>query len=114
MRIRPQLTEDERRAARLQAAAHRPAAADGPAIPTGTAFAIATPPARLRDDALAQQVLLQSLKAQTATPVPTHLDVMAAQGRWRVVWWPHLQEKDAEALVQQARARGLKVELIAF
>ena len=48
------------------------------------------------------------------TPGPTRLDVMAAQGRWRVVWWPHPRQKEAEALLLEARARGLKVDLIAF
>lgn len=119
-RIRPQLTEDERREARLQAASLRGAAApmaasaaSGPSF-KGPVYALATPPVRTRDDALAQQVLLQGMKAQVSTPVPTQLDVMSAQGRWRVVWWPHPQQQEAEALLLQARARGLKVELIAF
>lgn len=119
-RIRPQLTEDERRAARLQAASLRlPSAASAASAPPaamfrGTVYALATPPVRSRDDALAQQVLLQGMKAQVATPVPTQLDLMSAQGRWRVVWWPHPQQQAAEALLLQARARGLKVDLIAF
>lgn len=119
-RIRPQLTEDERREARLQAAALRtPSAASAASAATtpalkGPVYALATVPVRTRDDALAQQVLLQGMKAQVATPVPTQLDVMSAQGRWRVVWWPHPQQQEAEALLLQARARGLKVELIAF
>lgn len=119
-RIRPQLTEDERREARLQAASLRtaaaPAAASAASAPNlkGPVYALATPPVRNRDDALAQQVLLQGMKAQVSTPVPTQLDVMSAQGRWRVVWWPHPQQQEAEALLLQARARGLKVELIAF
>ena len=80
----------------------------------GPVYALATPPVRNRDDALAQQVLLQGMKAQISTPVPTQLDVMPSQGRWRVVWWPHPQQQEAEALLREARARGLKVELIAF
>lgn len=111
-RIRPTLTEDERRAARLQATALRPAPAAS--VAAGPVYALVTPPLRSRDDATAQQVLLQGLKAQTSTPGPTQLDVMAAQGRWRVVWWPHPQHAAAEALLLEARARGLKVELIAF
>ena len=119
-RIRPQLTEDERREARLQAEALRtPSAASAASSATtpalkGPVYALATVPVRTRDDALAQQVLLQGMKAQVATPVPTQLDVMSAQGRWRVVWWPHPQQQEAEALLLQARARGLKVELIVF
>lgn len=113
VQIRPRLTEDEQREARVAAAALRPAA-----IPSAaghrTVFAIATPALRTRDDALAQQALLQGLRAQASTPVPTQLSVMPAQGRWRVVWFPHPEQREAEALVVQARARGLKVELIAF
>jgi hypothetical protein len=124
-RIRPHLTEDERRQARLQAETLRPGAT-GPATVAGSAsspaallgqgpvYALVTPLARNRDDALAQQVLLQGLKAQTPTLVPTQLDVMPSQGRWRVVWWPHPRQQEAEALLKEARARGLKVELIVF
>lgn len=114
--IRPTLTEDERRAARLQAEALRPAMAPETtaSVPTGPVFALATPALRTRDDAVAQQVLLQSLKAQVPTPLPTQLDVMAAGKRWRVVWWPHPQQDEAERLRIEARARGLKLELIAF
>jgi hypothetical protein len=77
-------------------------------------YAIATPALRTRDDALAQQALLQGLKAQTPTPGPTQLTVMPTQNRWRVVWFPHPVQRDAERLLVEARARGLKVELIAF
>lgn len=115
VRIRPVLTEDERREARLRSASLRPAGGASAALPAkGPVYAIVTPGLRTRTDAEAQQVLLQGLMAQTATPVPTHLDVMAAKGRWRVVWWPHPQQRQAEQLLLEARARGLKVELIAF
>jgi hypothetical protein len=118
VQIRPRLTEDEQRAARVQAAELRPASAAASSAASsalaGTVFAIATPPLRTRDDALAQKALLQGLKAQVPTPGPTELALLPAQGRWRVVWFPHPAQRDAEELVVQARARGLKVELIAF
>lgn len=117
--LRPRLGEDERRAARVAAEAVRLTSQPGsgaPAAsaPTGPVYAIATLPARTRDDAQAQQAALQGLLARTATPMPTKLDLMQAQGRWRVVWWPHPQRAQAEELLLAARARGLKVELIAF
>lgn len=112
VQIRPRLTEDEQRAARVQAVALRPAPAASAAA--ATVYAIATPALRTRDDALAQQALLQGLKAQSPTPGPTQLAVMPAQGRWRVVWFPHPVQREAERLIVEARARGLKVELIAF
>jgi hypothetical protein len=124
--ILPSLTDAQRHTARLQADAARlatasvapPAAAasasTAPAAAGGHQFAIVTPPAPSRDDAQAQQVLLQGLLAQTRTAQPTRLDVMPAGHRWRVVWWPHPQRAEAEALMLQARARGLKVELIDF
>lgn len=115
VRIRPELTEEERREARLRSASLRPAAsAPAAAAVKRPVFAIVTPGLRTRVDAEAQKVLLQGLMAQTASTVPTHLDVMAAKGRWRVVWWPHPQQKQAEQLLLEARARGLKVELITF
>lgn len=116
VRIRPRLTDEEQRQARVQAATVRPAAAGSAASAAGhgPVYAIATPVLRTRDDALAQQALLQGLKAQTPTPVPTELAVMPSQGRWRVVWFPHPVQREAEDLIVQARARGLKVELIAF
>ena len=117
VRIRPTLTEDERRQARVQAEALRPSpAASSPAesLLKGPVYALATAPLRTRDDAQAQQVLLHSLKAQVATSVPTPLDVMPAGRRWRVVWWPHPQAEEAERLRLEASARGLKLEVIAF
>jgi hypothetical protein len=115
VRIRPTLTEDERRQARLQAETLRPPpAAPAEALLQGPVYALATPPLRTRDDAQAQQVLLHGLKAQVATPVPTQLDVMPAGQRWRVVWWPHPQADEAERLRLEASARGLKLEVIAF
>lgn len=110
VQIRPRLTDAEQRAARVQAAALRPA----PAAAAPTVYAIATPALRTRDDALAQQVLMQGLKAQSRTQAPTALAVLPARGRWRVVWFPHPVQREAERLLVEARARGLKVELIAF
>jgi hypothetical protein len=113
--LRPQLSADEKQAARQASQALRDAAAPPAAtLPTGPVFAIATQPSRSRDDALALQAVLQGLQAQTATPIPTRLEVMKARGRWRVVWWPHTQQQDAQALLAEARARGLQVELIPF
>jgi hypothetical protein len=116
VQIRPSLTPAQRREARQQAEALRPKPppASGPAAPPGQVYALATPALRTRDDAQAQQALLQGLKAQVATPTPTQLDVMAAGTGWRVVWWPHHKQDDAERLRVEARARGLKLELIAF
>jgi hypothetical protein len=116
VRIRPTLTEDERRSARLQAEALRPTAAPAAtaSMTSAPVYALATPALRTRDDAVAQQVLMHSLKAQVSTRQPTQLDVMATGQRWRVVWWPHPKQDEAERLRAQARARGLKLELIAF
>lgn len=113
--IRPRLGAADRQAARAVAEAAQTArrAAAAPAL-AGRQFALATPAARSRDDALAQQALLQGLLAQTAGGQPTRVDVMAARGRWRAVWWPHPERAQAEQLLQAARARGLKVELIEF
>ena len=110
--IRPRLGDADRRGARVAADAVRLASA-APALP-GRLFALATPAARSRDHARAQQVLMQGLLAQTITRQPTRLDLMPARGRWRVVWWPHPDRAQAEQLLQAARARGLKVELIEF
>lgn len=112
IRIRPSLTEDERRQARIAADALRRPPTE--ALLQGDVFALSTPTLRTREDAQAQQVLLQSLQAQVSTPVPTHLDVMRAGRHWRVVWWPHPQADDAEQLRREALARGLKLEVISF
>ena len=110
--IRPTLTEDERRQARIEADTLRRPPTE--ALLQGDVFALSTPALRTRDDAQAQQVLLRSLQAQVSTPVPTHLDVMRAGRHWRVVWWPHPRAEDAEQLRREALARGLKLDVIAF
>jgi hypothetical protein len=113
--LRPSLNEGERRAARVVAeAARQQAAAPQTASAHGRMYAIATLPTRTREDAEAQRVALQGLLARTATPQPTRLELMPSGRRWRVVWWPHAQRQAAQELLLQARARGLKAELIDF
>ena len=118
VQLRPTLTAEQRDTARRESQALRAtttaATATTATVPTGPVFAIATRPSRSRDDALALQAVLQGLKAQSITAIPTRLDVMAAQGRWRVVWWPHPRQDEAQVLLVEARARGLPVELIRF
>lgn len=114
VRIRPALAEDERRQARQLAQALRSQHSAQAALLEGPAYALATPLLRTRDDAQAQQALLQGLQAQLGSALPTRLELMPVGRRWRVVWWPHPQAEEAERLRRAARARGLKLEVVAF
>jgi len=115
--IRPRLSDDTQRHARVEAATLRQAqAATKPeaAALDGPVYALVTRATRQREDAQGQQVLLQGLQAQAATGRPTRVELMARGGRWQVVWWPLPDRRRAEDLLVEARARGLKVEIVSF
>jgi hypothetical protein len=115
--IRPQFSDAAQRRARVEAATVRQARAaiQPESAPTdGPVYALVTRATRQRADAQGQLVLLQGLQAQSATGRPTRVELMARGGRWQVVWGPLADRRRAEDLLLEARARGLKVQIVSF
>lgn len=118
-RIRPALSDDDKRLARQQAALMRGAPANGTA-PTaaGTApapvYAVVTRPTRDRQAAANGLTLMRSAAARMPPPAPDHGELMQSQGEWRAAWWPFASQADAERARVMLVSRGLKAEVVEF
>jgi hypothetical protein len=121
-RIRPALSDDERRIAKLQAARLRrapdaasTAASAGPAgaLPA-TVYAVVTRPSRQREAAVHSLAVMRAARARLSSPAPERSELMQDQGQWRAAWWPFASQLDAERARSMLAARGLKAEVVAF
>ena len=132
-RIRPQLSSEDRLAARQQAVALRGTAAAPTTQPTQSArttptqlsrpeataptapvYAVVTRPDRLRDGAANSLALMQSAGAKLPPPAPTHGELMQSQGSWRAAWWPFATLADAERARVLLVGKGVKAEVVEF
>lgn len=121
-RIRPTLSDDDKRTARQQAAQLRenPGSA---AVATGTTATATTPapvyavvsrPTRQRETAASNLALMRSTGARLSAPAPDHGELMQSQGEWRAAWWPFASQADAERARVMLAGRGLKAEVVEF
>ena len=126
-RIRPSLADDERLAARQQAAVLRgtPLAADNSAAATSPAaaasvpasppvFAVVVRPRRFRQTAADDLKVLKSAVTKLSGPVPAHGELLNKDGAWHAAWWPFENEADAERARVLLAGRGLKADVVAF
>ncbi|MBL8350455.1 MAG: hypothetical protein JNL87_09065 [Burkholderiaceae bacterium] len=116
--IRPQLSDDERRAAREQSERLRGRASAVPeaAAPaaTGPVYAVVARPSRQREAAASDLVLMHSVAARLPPPAPDHAELMQTRGEWRAAWWPFASLADAERARVMLAGRGLKAEVVEF
>ena len=131
-RIKPLLSDDDRQAARQQAAVLRgapinqalPPAAAAPR-PTDTAnmantadaapvYAVVTRARRQRQSAVQDLALLRSAGKRLSGPLPVRGELVQTQGEWRAAWWPFANLADAERARVLLAGRGLKAEVVAF
>ncbi len=114
--IRPMLSDDDKHAARVEAARLRgeaPPAPPADAIP-GPVYAVVSLPSRQREAAAGNLVLMQSAATRLSGPAPTHGELLQSQGQWRAAWWPFASLVDAERARVLLAGRGLKAEVIEF
>ena len=114
--IRPELSDEQRYAARVEAARLRgePAPAPPPELLPGPVYAVVSPPSRQRDAAAGSLVLMQATAARLNGGVPEHGELLESQGQWRAAWWPFASLVDAERARVLLAGRGLKAEVIEF
>ena len=119
-RIRPALSDEQKQAARQQAAQLRaatlptPAAAPAaPAAPT-LVYAVVTRPNPLREAAARSLALMRDTSSRLPPPAPSHGELMQNQGQWRAAWWPFASLADAERARVMLAGRGLKAEVVEF
>ena len=121
-RIRPALSDDERRIAKQQAVRLREAQGAAPATaraapagaPLATVYAVVSRATGQRDAAARSLAVMQSARARLSSPAPEHSELMQNQGQWRAAWWPFASQLDAERARSMLAARGLKAEVVAF
>ena len=127
-RIKPLLSEEDRQAARQQAAVLRgtpineappAAAAPRPAHTANMAdaapvYAVVTRARRQHQSAAQDLALLRSVAKRLSGPLPVHGELMQNQGEWRAAWWPFTNLADAERARVLLAGRGLKAEVVAF
>ena len=126
VRVRPELTPEQRQLAREQSEAAR-AAARGeppPAPPTAPSapkpdaapgrYAVVTDGAAERDTAEAQLAQMMSVRARLPQPGPAFTELLQLNGRWRAAQWPFATEAEAARAREMLTVRGLKAEVVVF
>ena len=121
-RIRPALSDDERRIAKQQAVRLREAPGAAPATaraalagaPPATVYAIVSRATGQRDAAARSLAVMRSARARLSSTTSDRSELMQNQGQWRAAWWPFASPLDAERARSMLAARGLKAEVVAF
>lgn len=117
-RIRPQLSDEVRQAARAQSEAARasapPRARPEPTPAHTTTYAVVT--TAVGDKALAQAHLstVLSVRARLSTPGPTHGELMNQGNQWVAAMWPFEDQTEAERVRHMLLLRGLKATVVKF
>jgi hypothetical protein len=114
-RIKPDLSDEQKLAARAQSqaardgkAAAKPAAASEPTV----LYALVTRPTAERDFATSGLTMMRKATLYMPPPVPHTAELMRSGKEWRAVWWPFTTLADAERARIMLASKGLKVEVI--
>ncbi|OYU82480.1 MAG: hypothetical protein CFE45_27240 [Burkholderiales bacterium PBB5] len=108
--IRPQLSDEDKLAARQASAIARGEPPPRPPV----VYAVVTSTAPKRATSEAGLALMRSAAAQVLPPVPEHLEVMPVGAQWRAAWWPFTSLADAERVRVMLIGRGVKAEVVEF
>jgi hypothetical protein len=114
--IQPTLSEEERYAARVEAARMRgePIPAPPVSLLPGPVYAVVGPPSRQRETAAGSLAKMKSAARRLDGQVPEHGELVESRGQWRAAWWPFTSLVDAERARVLLAGQGLKAEVIEF
>ena len=114
--IRPSLSDEERHAARVEAARLRgEPPPDPPAtLLPGPVYAVVSLASRQRATAAVHLAQMKSAASRLDGPVPAHGELLESQGQWRAAWWPFTSLVDAERARVLLAGRGIKAEVVEF
>jgi hypothetical protein len=121
--IGPRLSEEQRAAARAEAARLRAQRGDatarkaaGPAAsaPRVGPFALVARTTRSRAASEIVQSLMDNASASAQFRDSPRVEVMAVGSGFRAVWWPFASEADAQRAQQVLAAYGIKAEIVGF
>ena len=118
-RIRPNLSDEDKQAARAKTAMLRSDMAAAPralAVATApvTVYAVVSRPSPQREVASAGLAVMKRASGRLPEPVPDHSELMQNQGAWRAAWWPFANLADAERARVLLAGKGLKVDVVEF
>jgi hypothetical protein len=114
--IRPVMSEEDRYAARVEAARLRGEPIPPPPVTLlpGPVYAVVGPASRQRAVAVGNLAKMQSAASRLDGHVPEHGELVESQGLWRAAWWPFTSLVDAERARVLLAGSGLKAEVIEF
>ena len=114
--IRPVLSDEERYAAKVEAARLRgePTPAPPATLLPGPVYAVVSPASRQRAAAAGNLAQMKSAAGRMDGPVPEHGELLESQGQWRAAWWPFTSLVDAERARVLLAGRGIKAEVVEF
>jgi len=121
-RVRPQLSDQDKRLAREQSAqlrASRQAAARQTQAAAKQAnapvYALVSRPSLQRDEAQRSLTLMQAARKRLPpSTTPAQTELVQNQGLWRAAWWPFDSLADAERARVLLGSRGQRAEVVAF
>jgi hypothetical protein len=114
--IRPGLSDEEKYAARVEAARLRgePVPAPPATLLPGPVYAVVGPASRQRAAAAGSLAQMKSAASRLDGPAPEHGELVENQGQWRAAWWPFTSLVDAERARVLLAGRGIKAEVVEF
>ena len=120
-RVRPQLSDQDKRLAREQSAqlrasqqaAVRQAQAAAKQAKTPV-YALVSQPSLQRDEAQRSLKLMHDARKRWPPPAPAQAELVQNQGLWRATWWPFGSRAEAERARVLLSGRGQRAEVVEF
>jgi hypothetical protein len=114
--IRPALSDEERYAAKVEAARLRgePVPPPPATLLPGPVYAVVSPASRQRAAAAGSLAQMKSAASRLDGQAPEHGELVESQGQWRAAWWPFTSLADAERARVLLAGRGIKAEVVEF
>lgn len=112
--IRPTLSDEQKYAAKVEAARLRGEPPPPPPEPAGPVYAVVGPGSASPDGAQRSLVAMRAAAARLDGGAPAHGELVNSQGQWRAAWWPFASLVDAERARVLLAGRGVKAEIVEF
>lgn len=112
--IRPLLSDEDKYAAKVEAARLRGEPLPPPPEPAGPVYAVVSPGSASPDAANRSLALMQAAAQRLDGGAPAHGELINSQGQWRAAWWPFASLVDAERARVLLAGRGVKAEVVEF
>ena len=112
--IRPVLTDEQKYAAKVEAAKLRGEPPPPPPEPAGPVYAVISPGSPSPEVANRSLALMRAAAEKLDGGAPAHGELINSHGQWRAAWWPFASLVDAERARVLLAGRGVKAEVVEF